>query len=136
MLRIIAIGVILGVGIIGVLIRLAPTDATRWHRKTEINADENAIYGVRRYLVAGDRGMFERLAKVAQTTPRTQLIAGSVEEGFVTYQTRSLVFGFPDYTTVWLEADGIRIFGRLRYGRSDLGVNRRRVDNWIARSLS
>lgn len=136
MVRIIALGLILAIGVIGLLVRLAPTDADRWHRKSQINADEDAIYGVRRYLPAGDQEMFARMYDLAMTTKRTRLIAGSQEAGFVTFETRSLVFGFPDYTTIWLEEDGIRIFARLRYGRSDLGVNRRRVDNWIARSMA
>ena len=40
--------------------------------------------------------------------------------------------GFPDYTTVQLKDDRLMIWARLRFGRSDLGVNRRRVDRWLA----
>ena len=60
------------------------------------------------------------------------VLAGSVEEGMVTYITRSAVFGFPDYTTVRQRGDELEIYGRLRMGYSDLGVNGKRIDRWLA----
>ena len=64
---------------------------------------------------------------------RTEVLAGSPSEGRVTYITRSMWFGFPDYTTVQLEDDGLEIYGRLRFGQSDQGVNRARVEGWLDR---
>jgi uncharacterized protein (DUF1499 family) len=59
-----------------------------------------------------------------------------VEEGRITYMTRSLVFGFPDYTTVTTvpAGDGAQVvaYGRLRFGSSDMGVNRERLESWLA----
>jgi len=49
----------------------------------------------------------------------------------ITYVTRSRVFGFPDYTTVRQAGPQLEIYGRLRFGRSDLGVNAARIDGWL-----
>ncbi len=77
------------------------------------------------------------LDKVARETARTTRLFGSPEEGLTTYVTRSALFGFPDYTTIGIfdgpEGDKyLEIFGRLRFGRSDLGVNTRRIREWRA----
>ena len=69
-----------------------------------------------------------RLDASIRGTPR---IAGSPEAGSVTYVTRSRVVGFPDYATVAVTQRAGRsypvILSRLRFGGSDLGVNRARV---------
>ncbi len=49
----------------------------------------------------------------------------------VTYITRTAVIGFPDYTTVRLRDGRVEIYGRARYGLSDLGVNAARIDSWL-----
>lgn len=114
-----------------VWIRLAPSDPARWHQRPAGAADRVMKGGVLRAVVTGPEGLV-RLDAVARATPRTQVLAGSVGQGMVTYVTRSRVFGFPDYTTAWQDGDTLRIWGRLRFGRSDLGVNRDRVDQWLA----
>jgi uncharacterized protein (DUF1499 family) len=72
---------------------------------------------------------------VALATPRVRRLAGSAEAGFVTYVQRSRVFGFPDFISVrFLPAEGgatLAIWSRARYGRSDLGVNGKRVAAWL-----
>ena len=79
--------------------------------------------------------VLERLNEIALATKRTRILAGSVAEGMITYVTRSRGFGFPDYTTIHVtsEAAGSRvtIYGRLRFGKSDFGVNRQRVSGWL-----
>ncbi len=64
--------------------------------------------------------------------PRTQVLAGSVSDGHVTYVTRSAFWGFPDYTTMQLVDGQIRMFARLRFGASDLGVNGKRLERVLA----
>lgn len=70
-------------------------------------------------------------------SPRTTLLVRDMQEGVTTYVTRSLVFGFPDYTTVWIDttADNVgphlNIRGRARFGVSDLGVNKARIEGWL-----
>jgi len=39
--------------------------------------------------------------------------------------------GFPDYTTITMADEDLLIYARLRFGRSDFGVNGARVDRWI-----
>ena len=71
-----------------------------------------------------------RLAEVAAATPRTRVFAGSVGEGHITWETRSLFWGFPDYTTAQITPAGVTLYARLRFGRGDLGVNGRRLEAW------
>ena len=43
------------------------------------------------------------------------------------------MFGFPDYTTVQHTGDQLKLFARLRFGKSDLGVNRKRLEAVLSR---
>src|SRR6056297_2625384 len=112
-------------------VRLAPTDPALWH--VDPAAAET---GAGRFVVRPQGGDIagpvlpmppaEALAAidaVARATPRTRLLAGSPEEGRVTYVTRSALWGFPDYTTVEaVPAEGgaaLVIYARLRFGESD-----------------
>jgi hypothetical protein len=125
-------------------VRLAPTEAARWH--VDPAAAET---GAGRFVVRPEGGDIagpvlpmppsDALAAfdaVARDTPRTQVLAGSVEEGRITYVTRSLLWGFPDYTTVEAVPAGegarLLVFARLRFGESDMGVNEARVRDWLA----
>ncbi len=121
----------LGAIIIGALlyIRLAPSNVAHWHVDlTHMTAPKSS--GVLRDLKATS---LADVHKVAAATERTQVLAGTVEAGKITYITRSAVFGFPDYTTVQtLPSGGVRIFARLRFGKSDFGVNAARIDMWQA----
>lgn len=111
-------------------IRLAPSDAARWHVPLGFDADETLVGGARR-VIPGDAETLAQLDDIARATPRTKVLAGSVAEGGITYVTRSAGFGFPDYTTVQLTDGQIRIFARLRFGKADFGVNAARVDGWV-----
>ena len=112
-------------------IRLAPSDVGRWHVAQEISADYDLNGGVVRRLEGLGADGLGRLDAVIRAEPRTEVLAGSVAEGMITYVTRSMVMGFPDYTTVQQGGDDLTIRARLRFGRSDFGVNRRRVGRWI-----
>lgn len=116
---------------LGVYIRLASSDSAQWHIPLTATADTDMQGGVIRIVETGPEGL-ARLDDIAQATPRTTVLAGSVDEGMITYITRSKVIGFPDYTTVQQDSDTLRIHARLRFGRSDFGVNRNRVDEWLA----
>lgn len=112
-------------------IRLAPSDPSHWHRMPRYAKDEVFSGAVFRIVQTGPEGL-ARLHETALETPRTKLLNGSVSAGMTTYVTRSLVFGFPDYTTAKQEGDTLKVFGRSRFGRSDFGVNRDRVDGWLS----
>ncbi len=114
-----------------VYIRLAPSDPTRWHNPPQVSENKDFKAGVKRLISPGPDGL-ARLDEIAMSTPRTSVLAGSVEDGMVTYITRSAVFGFPDYTTVQQVGDDLQIYARLKFGRSDTGVNRARIEQWIA----
>lgn len=73
---------------------------------------------------------------VALGDARVEVIAGSAADGFVTYMQRSALFGFPDFVSVkFVDVPGgssLAIFSRARDGKSDLGVNEKRVTRWVA----
>lgn len=73
---------------------------------------------------------------IASNAPRTRVIGGSVDELHVTYLHQSALFGFPDYISVKVvEQEGgaaLAIWSRSRFGYSDMGVNRDRVERWLA----
>ena len=123
--------VLLAAALAGALafIRLAPSEPMRWHQMPETITDRDLDGGAMRR-VEGDLAALDRIIR---GTPRTRVLAGSVAEGMVTYVTRSRVFGFPDYTTVRRDGEMLEIYARLRFGRSDLGVNADRVDRWLGR---
>jgi hypothetical protein len=77
-----------------------------------------------------------RFDVIARAQPRTRVVAGDVDGLMITYVQRSRFIGFPDYLTVKAVATeggaGLIIYSRARYGRSDFGVNRARVEAWMA----
>ncbi|WP_170477906.1 DUF1499 domain-containing protein [Ruegeria arenilitoris] len=128
------LGLFLFVGLVvlaGAYVRLAPSHPDRWHVAPLGKADRNNRGSVFRVIETGPNGL-ARLDAIARETPRTRVLAGSVDDGMVTYITRTRVIGFPDYTTAMQDGNTLRIRARLRFGRSDFGVNQARVDGWLA----
>jgi hypothetical protein len=123
--------------------RFAPSDPARWHVDPRTGRPGDGRFTVLPeggdmagpVFGADPQTVLAQFDSIAVASTRTQRLAGSVAEGRVTYISRSLVFGFPDYTTVEAvpEERGTRllIFARARYGKGDLGVNRRRVSGWL-----
>lgn len=66
-----------------------------------------------------------------------EVLAGSVDELWITYVQRTMVLGFPDYITVKaIQTEGgaaLIIWSRSRFGHSDFGVNESRVQGWLAK---
>jgi len=117
-------------------VRFAPTDVARWHSLPDgaamgDAAGQGSFRAVRR-ITAAPEDVLGAVAKAAAATERTSLIAGSADEGMMTFQTRSKFWGFPDHTTVAVQGDLLIIYGRLRFGKADLGVNKDRIDRWLA----
>ncbi|WP_170424317.1 DUF1499 domain-containing protein [Ruegeria arenilitoris] len=124
----------LGIGaviLLGAYIRLAPSDPAKWHVAPVGEQNRDLEGGAIRVVETGPDGL-AKLDAIARDTPRTSVLAGSVDEGMITYITRTNVIGFPDYTTAQQDGDTLRIYARLRFGRSDFGVNRARVEGWLA----
>ncbi|MFZ1468288.1 MAG: DUF1499 domain-containing protein [Paracoccaceae bacterium] len=126
-------------------VRLAPVEATALNASPSVYAwDQGGAWntvvpmqGGASLRLAASRGVppsrvLAQLDAIALATPRTIRIAGSVADGRITWQTRSLIWGFPDYTTAEAREDGLYIYARLRFGRSDMGVNAARLQDWLA----
>ncbi len=127
-------------------VRLAPSDPGAWHVDPAV-VERPGFPG--HFLVRPEDGdstgpvfaedpaaVLAAFDAVALSTPRTQRLVGAVADGHVTYLSRSALWGFPDYISVRaVPAEGgtrLLIFSRLRFGSSDLGVNRARVEQWLA----
>jgi len=113
-------------------IRLAPSDVTRWHSLPDFDADQDLAGGVMRVLTGVDANQFAELTSVIANTARVRQLAGSVAAGKITYIVRSKWMGFPDYITLEWTDGRLRVYSRLRFGQSDLGVNGRRLDAWLS----
>jgi hypothetical protein len=64
-------------------------------------------------------------------------IAGTPAELWMTYVQRTETLKFPDYVSVRIVAldDGrstLSILSRARFGYGDMGVNRKRIEGWLA----
>jgi hypothetical protein len=128
----------------GLYVRLAPSDPARWHiaAVSDAAADCTVRAGrgdARAACATGDApaALLARLDVIALATPRTTRLAGSVEEGRITWITRSALWGFPDYTTAEVRAEGagarVDLYARLRFGGGDMGVNAARLTDWLGR---
>jgi uncharacterized protein (DUF1499 family) len=74
---------------------------------------------------------------VIADTPRTKILESSPDGLALKAVQRSAVFRFPDYIDVRImPKDGagstLAIYSRSRFGYSDMGVNRKRVEGWLA----
>jgi uncharacterized protein (DUF1499 family) len=114
-----------------VYVRLAPSDPQRWHVAVSGEEDVDFAGGAIRVMVTGPGGLTAADAYM-RSLPRTEVLAGSPDEGRLTYVTRSRVFGFPDYTTVEYRNGRLLAHARLRFGQSDMGVNRERLEGLVA----
>ncbi len=120
------LAVIAGVG----FIRFAPTDVARWHKPIG-DAESVNGEGWAARVVPATPNLLSDLHQGMLALDRTDLIGGSVSDGRLTYITRSKLMGYPDYTTIEQDGDQIKLYARLRFGRSDFGVNGKRLDGLI-----
>ena len=77
------------------------------------------------------------IKRVALAEPRTVLLSDDEDGCRFELVQRSKTFRFPDFVTVACfhegeDASTLAIWSRSKYGISDRGVNRKRVDRWIA----
>ncbi|MBL9059753.1 MAG: DUF1499 domain-containing protein [Mangrovicoccus sp.] len=128
-------------------IRLAPADPARWHVDPLTVATPVRVGHALLRPAGGDAAapvwditsdaLLAAFDRVARAQPRVSVLAGSVDEGQITYVVRSRIIGFPDYVSVRALPAGhggstLAIFARQRFGRDDLGVNRTRTAAWLA----
>ncbi|KJZ20263.1 DUF1499 domain-containing protein [Loktanella sp. S4079] len=121
--------------VFAIYVRAAPVRPADWHvvpAFTEPGDYPRATgFIALRKLRATGADALRAIDTAAAATPRTKLIAGSLQEGMLTYETRTRFMAFPDYTTVAVDDDMIAISARLRFGKSDFGVNKARVQSWL-----
>ena len=111
-------------------VRLAPTDPAKWHKALTFEKDRRLPGGTQKVIAAGGDTL-AKLDVIITAHPRIKVIAGSVEEGHITYEARTKVMQFPDYITVQQADDQLKIYSRLRFGRRDIGVNHDRLSAWL-----
>lgn len=146
----VAAGALALAGVMLVWVWFAPSDPARWHLDPLAASGPEVANDWR----AGSEGMRDidaaspafrvpapalaaELDRVALAEPRTVRLAGGPEALWTTYVQRSRWLGFPDYVSVRAIplGDGsatLAIYSRARYGHSDFGVNRARVERWLA----
>jgi len=139
-------GLVLAFGLIAYLgfmawVLLAPTVPGDWHidlQASGFDPGRGQVFCImpdNRYGPLAD-GALARLDAIALATPRTERLAGSVEEGRITWVTRTRLMGYPDYTTAQvMEGPGLCVFGRQRFGQGDWGVNAARIGGWMQELL-
>lgn len=146
----IAFAIIAALGLLA-WIRFAPVDVATWHVPVPTDAQilEGACAdGVTTLTSVGGgqssctlsdppQSVLARLDAVAMATPRTIRLAGTPDEGRITWETRSRWMGFPDYTTAQVtDTSGMTrldIIARQRFGSADMGVNAARLTDWLSR---
>jgi uncharacterized protein (DUF1499 family) len=89
------------------------------------------------FAVSADR-LAEYWAQMIAAEPRLVQIAAEPEQRRSVWIQRSALFRFPDLVTVEFVAlapdrSSLALYSRARYGRSDFGVNRKRVLRWLSR---
>lgn len=88
------------------------------------------------YNVAGLE-LAKTLQAIIISEPRTTMTDRTQDGLAMQFVQRSAVFRFPDTIDVEVIAlsaqqSALAIYSRSRYGRRDFGVNRRRVERWLA----
>lgn len=81
--------------------------------------------------------LFDAIRAIALSQPRTYVAATYPDQLQAHFVARSAVFNFPDLITAQVQPAGpdtstLVLYSRSVYGRSDLGVNRRRLVGWLA----
>ncbi|THF93627.1 MAG: DUF1499 domain-containing protein [Sulfitobacter sp. SK025] len=137
----ILIGVLALIGAVQVYVRFAPTQADRWvivpNEKTVGDYRYDNGFMVVRDVDGSRDSVLKLFDQEMLKVPRTRRIA--TISGQNIYESRSKLWGFPDYTTVsvaplpGMEQSRAVIFSRLRFGKSDMGVNRKRMNHILRR---
>ncbi len=80
--------------------------------------------------------MFEQLEAAFLAQPRTERVEADMDDGRLTLVQRSRLMGYPDVISVRVSPDGagsrVSVWSQSIYGQSDMGVNRARLQLWLA----
>jgi uncharacterized protein (DUF1499 family) len=133
---------IFGVIVLMAYIRLAPSDPAVWHQNPETATSTGKP---NEYRLTGDQAPVLNIAapdlanlvdELIEAQPRVARLAGNPSTLMMTYVQRSMSVGYPDYITFKISPMGedlskLEILSRSRFGHSDLGVNKLRVEQWV-----
>jgi uncharacterized protein (DUF1499 family) len=81
--------------------------------------------------------LIQAFDRMALAQPRTERLAGTPDgQGHVSYVQRTALVAYPDYISVRAVPvdegqSALVILSRSRFGKSDLGVNRARITQWL-----
>jgi uncharacterized protein (DUF1499 family) len=134
---------VLSIALVLAYIRMAPSDVDIWHQDPETAATTGKP---NEYRITGDAAIpfnvnASELALLVdefiRRQPRIKHVSGDPDSRMISYVQRSSIMGYPDYITIKVSPTGskqskLEILSRSRFGHSDLGVNKRRIDQWIA----
>ena len=112
---------------ISAYVRLMPISPTAVTQNYVTDTDLPGGFVAVREFSGNSSDALARVKAIALTTPRTVRLA----QNPLTFVTRSAGFGFPDITQVMIQNDKLIIHAHLVYGKSDLGVNKTRVLEWL-----
>ena len=112
-----------------IYVRTAAHDPARWHidpaTVTEVNTDNEFLDS---RIIAGSP---DAIASTLLSELDGEVLAGDLAKDWSTFVVRTPLIGYPDYVSVRMTpaADGTRVtlFSRSRFGKSDLGANKARV---------
>lgn len=142
MIKIVVIGALVAFAGLMLYVRFTPTDAAYWHVDPRAIAKPSKPNNWLIRPVGGDARPPHYRAEVADLVAAIEAaaagmgdmrrIAGSAESGHLTYISRTKWMGFPDFTTfrVYSTDEGVSFaaLARARYGTSDMGNNRARLE--------
>lgn len=126
----IILGLLVALAVAGIVyVRLVGHDPARWHvdpvTVAEVNSDNQ--YRDSATIAADPDAVAVALTEALGGT----LLAGDPVEGYATYVIRTPLIGYPDYVSariVLVEGGSeITLFSRSRFGKLDLGANKKRV---------
>lgn len=146
MIKTVLILALLGLAGLMLYVRFTPSDPAGWHVDPRAIAKPDTPNHWLIRPVGGDARppnyrleapeLARLVDRVVLEQPRTSRVAGSVESGHMTYLTRTPLMGYPDYVSIRVHAtemgSSFAAFSRSRFGQSDLGTNRKRMEAWLA----
>ena len=129
--------IILGLAMVAAIIanvymRSVVHDPARWHiDPASVSVDDiqsrNQFLATHTYAVSPSE-----LSIAVEEALGGELLAGDLSQGWATYVIRTRLIGFPDYVSVRVSGTSTRssvtLFSRSRFGYSDLGANRSRIE--------
>jgi hypothetical protein len=118
-------------------VRLAPSDAGKWHVDPSVKFQGPVSNSFQQDFIL-DGEIDQVHAEIVRLISKDDgfHLAGDLEKGHATYVIRTSLIGYPDYVSLLLtspttDTTKLSVLSRSRFGRSDFGVNKKRITGWI-----